>query len=181
MEDEKKEEKKGFWDFMKPKPKPMNNAELQAEIKIQSEALLLLNTGLENVNSTVKSNFETLMEAIEELKLVKSIPDEWIKTINEMKSFNPDLPEIQVCYTVLMAYKNLSSMRGEKIKSETLTKLAKIKTEVEEKKIHNCGKCGKPVEEGGYYKLKNKFYCLEHREEKKGKPEQPKNPGADAL
>ena len=165
-------EKKGFFDFLKPKPKPMGNTELQAELKIQSEGLLILNTGLETVTNTVKSNFETLIKAIEELKSVKSIPDEWIKTITEMKTFNPDLPDVQVCYDVLMAYKNLGSNKLKKNQEQTLAKITEAKKTADGKKIRNCGKCNKPVAEGEYYKIKDKAFCLEH----KGEVANPKTP-----
>jgi len=169
-------EKKGFFGFGKPKEKILNNKELQEEMKIQNSAFLVLNSEFQNLKGEMKKGFDSLILAIEDLKITKNIPAEWQKIISEMKSFNADLPDMKICYAVLMAYKNLSFTRADSNKEQTILKLEQIKKEVDEKKIRNCAKCNKPLNEGEYYKLKDKAFCLEHKEEK---PETKK--GADAL
>jgi len=159
-------EKKSFFGFGKPKEKILNNKELQGELKIINEVVLTLDQNHTKLIMTVNENFDTLMKAIEDLKITKNIPNEWQKIISEMKSFNADLPDMKTCYAVLMAYKNLPLTRADNSKEQTILKLEKIKKEVDGKKIRNCAKCNKPLNEGEYYKLKGKAFCLEHKDEK---------------
>ena len=159
-------EKKGFFGFGKPKEKILNNKELMAEMKIQNSAFLGLNAEFQKLKEEMKKSFDSLISAIEDLKITKNIPAEWQKIISEMKSFNADLPDIKTCYAVLIAYKNLPLSRAEINQAQTILKLQTIKKEADEKKIRNCAKCNKPLNEGEYYKLKDKAFCLEHKEEK---------------
>lgn len=182
MTDKPKEQEKpkaSFWSFLKPRERIMNNKELQAELKIQNGAIAALG---ERVEGDVRGIYETISEIKDQLNIlveVRNIPAEWERTIRRMKELNPDLPDIATIFRVLMAYKNLNKAIAKSDQEETHKKLEEIKTVAVGKKVHNCGKCGKTLQDGEYYKLKGKVYCLEHR---KAKPKtSTKKPEEDAL
>ena len=99
-------EKKGFFDFLKPKPKPMSNAELQGEIKIQNNAILVLKSEFEKLNENVKNNFEPLMKAIEELRLVQRVKryywEAWVK--RRLLKYHYWVHEMEIFYLVEALY-----------------------------------------------------------------------------
>lgn len=118
------------------------------------------------------TKFQEMKEKIDEISLsvstlveTKNIPSEWLKTIENMKEMDPSLPDTSTIYAVLSSYKNLSSNIAKRAQEKTKEKLSIMKKEIVARNIHNCSKCGQPVEEGEYYLFGGKPFCLSHKDE----------------
>lgn len=160
------EEKK--YGFFNPKPK------LTVEKLAQTvdEHQKVVKDTLEQFSNLSDKKFSEIRQSIEEINLslrsmreTHNIPQEWVDTISKMREFDPNLPELPVIYQVLTAYKSLSTNIAKANQDRTKQRLQDIRTQVQAKKIVNCVKCNKPLQEGEYYLFDAKPYCLHHKDE----------------
>lgn len=160
------EEKKYGYFNRKPKPTLEQLEEkIEKQNKVIVDSLQQFSVLSDKKFNEMRENISELSNNLKAIQEVRNIPSDWAKTISTMREIDPSLPEMSVIYSVLVAYKNLSSNLAKMAQDRTKEKLSTIKKEIVSRKIHNCSKCGKVVEEGEYYLLNDKPCCLSHKDD----------------
>lgn len=152
--------------FNRDKRKILGNFELQDLIQENKNNVIIISKNIVEVDEKIKSietQVNSIVKLMEEEK--NKIPNEYVEVCSKISDLVAGVTIKQV-YEVLMAYKTLKEKRIEEVKEKKIEKLQEIKKEVQNKKVYNCKQCGKPVEEGFYFKRGNEKFCLEHLKQK---------------
>lgn len=160
------EQKTYFLGIGKPKLTVEKLAESFAQAqKVNTETMQMFSQLADNRFNQLSQEVKQLFSMLQAIREQSDIPKEWIEKINEMREFDSNLPESRIIYSVLMAYKNLPQNKAKVSQEKVIEKLTMTKNEIVSRKIHNCKRCGKAIEEGEFYLFAGKPYCLEHRDE----------------
>lgn len=102
----------------------------------------------------IEINLAALTRKVELLEQKSEIPAAYVEITEKIAAHLGT--DAVVAWRVLEAYKNFQNPT-----TRVIEKLQKQKAEADTKKIHNCYKCGRPLDEGEYYKLGQKIGCLD--------------------
>lgn len=159
------DEKKGFLGFGRPPKKILKIDEINEQLQNLEANVNRYNSVISERFTNMSGSIDRIESLIKQMEETKSIPPEWLQIINRMKYINPSLPETKIIWDVLNTYKNLNQLTSKVQQEGVKQKLVEMKKEIVERKIHNCTKCGKALNEGEYYKLENQYYCMIHQDE----------------